>query len=631
MNEYEKSNISLSRLDLPKDLKKLSLKQCESLCDEIRNMLISTISENGGHLASNLGVVELTMAIHRSFNSPDDKIIWDVGHQSYVHKILTGRAEKFSTIRQENGISGFPKPEESVHDVYISGHSSTSVSVACGIAQAMKLQGKDNYTVAVIGDGAMTGGMFYEAMNNAGKEIKSNMIVILNDNDMSISKNVGALAKHLTNLSRSEQYISTKKNVENTLHAIPVVGKPVARGIKITKDAVKYKILEKSSMFENMGFVYLGPVDGHSLFDLERIIRKAKGCHKPVVIHVKTKKGKGYEPAEKNPGEYHGISKFDIETGNPEVSADKCYSTVFGKELVKIAEKDDRICAVTAAMKYGTGLQFFSKRFPERFYDVGIAEQHAVTFCGGLAAMGQIPVFAVYSSFLQRAYDQLIHDVSIGKLHIVLAVDRAGIVGEDGETHQGVFDVPMLSSIPGAVIYSPSCYDELKLCMKKAVYANKGITAIRYPKGVEEVSFNRDYLSTEYLFMREEMSDTLIITYGRLYNDAYKAQSILNGSDIKCDLLKLTKIYPVSRDIIDEIKNYRRIIFFEESIGSGSISEKIGSRLAECKYSGDYSKVTIDGYVKQASMESALEKLGFTCEKMAEYVQKRILTVKTFL
>lgn len=631
MNEYEKSNISLSRLDLPKDLKKLSLKQCESLCDEIRNMLISTISENGGHLASNLGVVELTMAIHRSFNSPDDKIIWDVGHQSYVHKILTGRAEKFSTIRQENGISGFPKPEESVHDVYISGHSSTSVSVACGIAQAMKLQGKDNYTVAVIGDGAMTGGMFYEAMNNAGKEIKSNMIVILNDNDMSISKNVGALAKHLTNLSRSEQYISTKKNVENTLHAIPVVGKPVARGIKITKDAVKYKILEKSSMFENMGFVYLGPVDGHSLFDLERIIRKAKGCHKPVVIHVKTKKGKGYEPAEKNPGEYHGISKFDIETGNPEVSADKCYSTVFGKELVKIAEKDDRICAVTAAMKYGTGLQFFSKRFPERFYDVGIAEQHAVTFCGGLAAMGQIPVFAVYSSFLQRAYDQLIHDVSIGKLHIVLAVDRAGIVGEDGETHQGVFDVPMLSSIPGAVIYSPSCYDELKLCMKKAVYANKGITAIRYPKGVEEVSFNCDYLSTEYLFMREEMSDTLIITYGRLYNDAYKAQSILNGSDIKCDLLKLTKIYPVSRDIIDEIKNYRRIIFFEESIGSGSISEKIGSRLAECKYSGDYSKVTIDGYVKQASMESALEKLGFTCEKMAEYVQKRILKVKTFL
>ena len=388
MNEYEKSDVvSLSELNLPEDLKKLSIKQCESLCVEIRNMLISTISHNGGHLASNLGVVELTVALHRCFNSPDDKIIWDVGHQTYVHKILTGRADKFSTIRQENGIAGFPKPEESPHDIFISGHSSTSVSVACGVAEAMKLQKKDNYTIAVIGDGAMTGGMFYEAMNNAGKERKSNMIVILNDNDMSISKNVGALAKHLTNLSRSEQYISTKKNVKETLNAIPVLGKPVVKGIKSTKNAVKYRILDQSSLFENMGFTYLGPIDGHNIYDLEKIMKKAKCYHKPVVIHIKTKKGKGYEPAEKNPGEYHGISKFDIETGNPEVSANKCYSTVFGKELVKIAEKDDRICAVTAAMKYGTGLQFFSKRYPERFYDVGIAEQHAVTFCGGLASM----------------------------------------------------------------------------------------------------------------------------------------------------------------------------------------------------------------------------------------------------
>lgn len=628
MNEYEKSDtdISLSGLNLPEDLKKLSLRQCESLCEQIRDMLISTISNNGGHLASNLGVVELTMALHRCFNSPEDKIIWDVGHQTYVHKILTGRADKFSTIRQEGGISGFPKPEESPHDIFISGHSSTSVSVACGIAEAMKLQGKDNYTIAVIGDGAMTGGMFYEAMNNAGREHKSNMIVILNDNDMSISRNVGALAKHLTNLSNSEQYISTKKNVKDTLNAIPVLGKPVAKGIKSTKDAVKYRILEQGSLFENMGFTYLGPVDGHNLHDLEKVIRKAKYYHKPIVIHVKTKKGKGYEPAEKNPGEYHGISKFDIETGNPEVSADKCYSTVFGKELVKLAEKDDRICAVTAAMKYGTGLQFFCKRFPKRFYDVGIAEQHAVTFCGGLAAMGQIPVFAVYSSFLQRAYDQLVHDVSIGGLHVILGIDRAGIVGEDGETHQGLLDVPMLTTIPDTVIYSPSCYDELKLCMKKAIYTNKHLTAIRYPRGAEEVSFNRDYLSTEYIFMRNKNSDTLIITYGRLYNEAYKAQSILSGSDINCDILKLTKIYPINHDITDEIKNYKRIIFFEESMGSGSISEKMGSRLAEAGYSGDYSRVTADGYVKQASVRSCLEKLGLTCEKMAEYIQKRCMT-----
>lgn len=628
MNEYEKkdTDINLSDLELPEDLRKLSLKQCENLCGKIRDMLISTISNNGGHLASNLGVVELTMAIHRNFSSPEDKIIWDVGHQSYVHKILTGRADRFSTIRKEGGISGFPKPEESPHDIFIAGHSSTSVSVACGIAEAMKLQGKENYTIAVIGDGAMTGGMFYEAMNNAGRERKSNLIVILNDNDMSISRNVGALAKHLTTLSNSEQYISTKKNVKDTLNAIPVFGKPVAKGIKTTKDAVKYKILDQSSLFENMGFIYLGLVDGHNLSDLEKIMKKAKYYHKPVVIHVKTKKGKGYPPAENNPGEYHGISKFDIETGNPEVSADKCYSTVFGRELVRLAERDDRICAITAAMKYGTGLQFFSKRFPKRFYDVGIAEQHAVTFCGGLAKMGQIPVFAVYSSFLQRSYDQLIHDISIGKLHIILCIDRAGVVGEDGETHQGIFDVPMLTSIPETVIYSPSCYDELKLCMKKAIYTNKNLTAIRYPRGAEEVNFNRDYLNTEYLFMRNNKSDTLIITYGRLYNEAYKAQGVLNEEGINCDILKLTKIYPVDRDIITEIMGYKHIVFFEESIGNGSISEKFGCRLVEIGYKGDYSRVTVENYVRQASVKSSLEKLGLTCGKMAEYIRKRYMT-----
>ncbi|MDE5583744.1 MAG: 1-deoxy-D-xylulose-5-phosphate synthase [Ruminococcus sp.] len=627
MNEYEKSDteIRLADLNLPSDLKTLSLRQCEMLCDEIREMLISTVSNNGGHLASNLGVVELTVAIHRNFSSPADKIVWDVGHQTYVHKILTGRADRFSTIRQENGIAGFPKPEESEHDVFISGHSSTSVSVAYGIAEGMRLQGKDNYAVAVIGDGAMTGGMFYEAMNNAGKDKNSNMIVIVNDNDMSISKNVGSLAKYLTDLSNSKQYISTKRNVEDRLNSIPVLGRPVARSIKNTKDAVKYRILDQSTMFENMGFEYLGPVNGHNLPELERVIKRAKNIHKPVVIHIKTKKGKGYEPAEKNPGEYHGISKFDILTGNPEVSADKCYSTVFGRELVRLAEKDDRICAVTAAMKYGTGLQFFSRRFPERFYDVGIAEQHAVTFCGGLASMGFIPVFAVYSSFLQRSYDQLIHDVSIGKLHVVLGIDRAGVVGEDGETHQGIFDVPMLSAIPDAVIYSPSSYEEMKICMRKALYTNKGLTAIRYPRGAEEVDFNRNYLSTEYIFMRDGRSDILIIAYGRLYNEAYKARDILNGENIKCDLLKLTKIYPVNRDIFSEIKDYKYIFFFEEIISSGSISEKIGCGLSERSYSGHYSRVAVGGYVKQASVGSSLEKLGLTCGKMAEYIRKRCI------
>ena len=556
--------VTLGELSLPEDLKDLSYKQCRYLCGEIRALLISTVSKTGGHLASNLGVVELTLALHRKFRSPDDKIVWDVGHQSYVHKILTGRADRFSTLRQKGGISGFPKPEESVHDSFIAGHSSTSVSVACGIAEAMKMQQKESYAVAVIGDGAMTGGMFYEGMNNAGKDHNTNLIVILNDNDMSISKSVGALSKYLIRLRNKESYLETKRRVERNLKKLPIVGAPVAKGIKNVKDSVRNSILD-SNMFEDMGFIYLGPVDGHNLEELEEVIHSAKSLHRPVFIHVRTVKGKGYLPAEKNPGEYHGISKFDIVTGNPEVSVDECYSTVFGKELADLAEQDDRICAITAAMKYGTGLQFFASRVPGRFFDVGIAEQHAVTFAGGLASMGQIPVFAVYSTFLQRAYDQLVHDVAIGKLHVVLAVDRAGIVGEDGETHQGLMDVPMLTSIPGTEIYSPACYDELRLCLKKAIYDTDRLTAVRYPRGVEQVEFDRSCVNTEYFFLRNGISDTLIISYGRLYNEVFKAQKQLESEGIVCDLLKLTKIYPISRDIISEIMNYKRIVFFEES------------------------------------------------------------------
>ncbi len=610
--------VSLSELALPDDLKELSLSQCSYLCGEIRNMLISTVSKNGGHLASNLGVVELTMAIHRNFDSPDDKIVWDVGHQSYVHKILTGRAEQFSELRQENGISGFPKPEESVHDVCISGHSSTSLSVASGIAAAMKLQGKENYAVAVIGDGAMTGGMIYEAMNNCSPD--SNLVVILNDNNMSISKSVGSLQTYLSTLRSSEGYINTKRAVEKTLNRIPVLGTKTAKGIKKAKDSIRSTILEHN-LFEDMGFIYLGPVNGHNIQELDKVLRLAKTYHRPVFVHVKTIKGKGYMPAEQNPGEYHGISKFDIVTGNPEVSASDSYSTVFGRELVKLAEQDDRICAITAAMKYGTGLQFFGKQFPDRFFDVGIAEQHAVTFGAGLAAMGQIPVFAVYSTFLQRAYDQLVHDVSIGRLHLVLGIDRAGIVGEDGETHQGLLDVPMLTTIPNTTIYSPSCYEELKLCMKKAIFANKCLTAIRYPRGAEEVSFNTSYLNTEYLFMRTG-SDILIITYGRTYNEAYKAKEMLKNEGINCDVLKLTKIFPIARELVNEIKKYKDIVFFEEAMGSGSISEKLGDLLAESDYSGCYSRVTANGYVKQASVRASLEMLGLTSEKMAEHIRR---------
>ena len=622
-NINNNDKVTLEELELPQDLKKLTLNQCSALCKEIRNVLISTVSKTGGHLASNLGAVELTMAIHRNFNSPEDKIVWDVGHQAYTHKILTGRLDRFSTLRQEGGISGFPKPEESEHDTFISGHSSTSVSVACGIAEAMKLQGKDNYAVAVIGDGAMSGGMFYEAMNNCGRDKQRNLIVILNDNNMSISKSVGSVSKYLTSLRKTEKYLHTKRAVERGLEKIPLVGTSVAKGIKNVKDSVKSNILEQSTMFEDMGFIYLGPVNGHSLSELEEVIHMAKSYHQPVFIHVKTVKGKGYIPAEQNPGEYHGISKFDIATGNPEVAPADSYSTVFGKELVRLAEKDDRLCAITAAMKYGTGLQFFHFKYPDRFFDVGIAEQHAVTFAGGLASMGMIPVFAVYSTFLQRAYDQLVHDVAIGKLHVVLGVDRAGIVGEDGETHQGLLDVPMLTSIPNTVVFSPSCYSEMKMCMKKAIYDEKGLTAVRYPRGAEKVDFSEFHLTTEHLFIREEDSDILIITYGRLYNEAYKAQQALKTEGIKCDILKLTRIFPLDDDLGDEISGYKRIIFFEESEGEGSISEKVGDILSELGYCGDYSRITAHGFVKQASVRSCLEKLGLTDVKMADYIRNR--------
>ncbi len=617
MNEFINNGgrVKLTELNLPQDLKKLSISQCRQLCGEIRSTLVDTVSATGGHLASNLGVVELTMSIHRNFNSPKDKIVWDVGHQAYVHKLLTGRADRFSTIRQEDGISGFPKPSESEHDTVIAGHSSTSISTACGIAEAMQLQGKDDYAVAVIGDGAMTGGMVYEAMNNCCHETDSNLIVILNDNNMSISKSVGALEKYLTELRNSEEYLDTKRKVERKLNKIPVVGTKAAKGMKYVKDAIKSTVLPRN-LFEDMGFIYLGPINGHSLNDLEQAMRMAKSYHRPVFVHVKTVKGKGYLPAEKNPGEYHGISRFDVESGNPEISAGDSYSTVFGKELLRLAEEDERICAITAAMKYGTGLQYFGKKLPQRFYDVGIAEQHAVTFGGGLAAMGQIPVFAVYSTFLQRAYDQLIHDIAIGGLHLVLGIDRAGIVGEDGETHQGLFDVPMLTSIPDTVIYSPACYDELKICLKKAIYDEKHLAAVRYPRGGEDMPYKYDGNYSDYKFFANG-NDTLIISYGRVFNEAYKA---VENYKLSCDLLKITRIFPVADEIIAEISKYKRIIFFEEAISQGSISEKFGAMLMESGFRGKYARAAVKGFIRQAAVKSALDKIGLSSEKMAQFI-----------
>ena len=603
----------LNKMNLPGDLKKLSYEECDLLCCDIRKMLVDTVSKNGGHLASNLGTVELSLAVHRVFDSPEDKIVWDVGHQSYTHKILTGRADRFYTIRQENGLSGFCRPDESVHDAFISGHSSNSISAAFGIATAMKLQGNDHHAVAILGDGAFTGGMVFEGLNNAGKS-NANLVVILNYNEMSISKNVGSLAKYLSNLRTKESYHKTKSAVENLLDKTPIVGKPLKKAVKDSKNAFKNLILH-STMFEDLGFEFIGPLDGHNIEELEQGLKAAKALNKPVLVHVNTIKGKGYAPAEANPGEFHGIGSFEIATGNPDVVASDSFSSVFGKELVKLGRENKNICAVTAAMKYGTGLQYFAKAYPDRFFDVGIAEEHAVTFCAGLSTMGMIPVFAVYSSFLQRTYDQLIHDLSICNTHAVIAVDRAGIVGNDGETHQGIFDVSLLTSIPNTTIYSPYCYEELCLCLNQAINIDTGIVAVRYPRGNDKSKYDKSNVNVNYDY-HDNGNDILIVTYGRLYNNVISACEILNNKELKCDTLKLVKIFPIEDEIIEIMSKYDMVVFFEEASYYGSIGEKYSAIL------DNVLSFAIDGFVKHGNVANLLDYQGLSPEKMADEIME---------
>ncbi len=609
--------IYLRDIDDISKVKKLDENQCEILCKEIRSVLINTVSKNGGHLASNLGVVELTLALHRVFDSPEDKLIWDVGHQSYTHKLLTGRYKDFSTLRQENGISGFPKPSESAHDAFVSGHSSTSVSLACGFAEAMRINNnKNNYAVAVIGDGAFTGGMVYEALNNAGKTL-NNLIVVLNHNNMSISKNVGSLAKYFSSLRSSNDYVKTKFAVERKLNKMPdALGQPISKAIRSSKAAIK-RVVIKPTIFDDLGFIYLGPVDGHDIVDIEDALRAAKTYHRPVVVQVNTTKGKGYRYAEDNPGEFHGIAQFDIESGNPEISSSDSFSACFGAELVRLAEFDDKICAVTAAMKYGTGLQNFAKKLPERFFDVGIAEQHAVTFCCGLAASGYKPVFAVYSTFLQRAYDQILHDAALSNSHIVLGIDRAGIVGDDGETHQGVFDVAMLTNIPNVTIYSPYCYSELKMCLSSALFTDTGVCAVRYPRGKEESCADSEFSTTDYRFLHSDDKKVLCASYGRLVGRLLDARKNLQSENIDCGVLKLTKIFPINPECVEQAKQYEKIYFFEEGVENGSIAEHFALMLYKSGFKGSIEINAVDGFIKQATVGSILDRYGFTSEKMA--------------
>lgn len=589
----------------PEKLKSLSLAEKKQLCSEIRSFLIETISSTGGHLASNLGTVELTVALHSVFTTPDDKIVFDVGHQAYTHKILTGRKAQFGKLRTENGISGFPRPSESVHDAFIGGHSSISVSAALGISKAMELKGDSHKVIAVIGDGALTGGEAYEALNNASK-IGKKLIIVLNDNEMSISKNSGAIAAYLTQMRSTRKYYDTKNKVKEILGRTSI-GKELAKPVSVTKDLVKFAIYQ-SNIFENLGFKYLGPVDGHDISELTEVFEVAKLMNEPCIVHVKTKKGKGYKPAEENSGQYHGVDKK-----SNRVVKGLTYSEAFGDELLKIAENDSRICAVTAAMKDATGLSKFSKAYPERFFDVGIAEEHALTFTCGLASQGMIPVFAVYSTFLQRCYDQIIHDAAIENLHIVLAVDRAGFVGEDGETHQGVFDVSMLSSIPNVTIYSPCDTNEVKKCLHKAIYDTKGIAVVRYPRGVSPVEEKSKTVPECKIY--EQNSKTLICSYGRIIENAKRLIAD------KIDVLQLIKIYPIPNEIMDKLLKYDSIFFFEEGVKQGGIGEKLLVKLNEYGYKGSYRIVAVNGeFVRFAEADSQLKRYGLDSESMKKTV-----------
>lgn len=592
----------LDKVNSPKDIKKLNIDELNELCSDIRKMLIETVSKNGGHLASNLGVVELTVALHKVFNSPVDQIVFDVGHQCYTHKILTGRKDSFSTLRTEGGISGFTRPVESEHDIFSSGHSSTSISAAIGLAKAKQIKGEKGKVIAVIGDGALTGGMAYEALNNCANE-NSNLVVILNDNNMSISKNVGSMAKNLTTIRTSPRYVTFKSKIQRGLAKIPKVGGQISRTFTYINAKIRKKIYH-STVFEDLGFRYYGPIDGHDLDALIDVLNVAKAHNHSVLINVNTVKGKGYNPAEKNPTQFHGIGKFNIETGEPKHSG-RSFSSTFGDTMCKFAENDGRICCVTAAMTEGTGLVEFSHKFPKRFFDVGIAEQHAVTFSSGLARNGMIPVFAVYSTFLQRSYDQLIHDVAMQNLKVIFGIDRAGFVGEDGESHQGVFDTSFINSVIGLTVYAPSFYEELEAMFYEAIYKCSGAVAIRYPRG------NKWYKPDDYKYVHQSYtvfgskdSKKCLVTYGRLFSECYKAYQQLDDVFV----IKLNRIKPIDTAVIDELNDCKEIFFYEESIKSGSVGEIFASMLEEQGIAAKFKHIAVDDeFIKQASVESQIK------------------------
>jgi 1-deoxy-D-xylulose-5-phosphate synthase len=612
----------LEKIQKENDIKNLKPGELEILRKEIRDFLVESISVTGGHLASNLGVVELTMALHLAFDLPKDKIIWDVGHQSYTHKLLTGRKEGFSTLRQYGGMSGFPKSCESESDCFNTGHSSTSISAGLGMAHAREITGEDYHVVSVIGDGALTGGLAFEALNNAS-QLKSNFIIVLNDNNMSISENVGGMNRYLANFRTTEAYSNLKENVKKSISHIPVYGERMVRQIQTAKSGIK-QLFVPGMLFEEMGLIYLGPVDGENIAEMKKLFLEAKRVDGPVLVHVITKKGAGYIPAERHPARFHGTEPFEIETGLPKKKRIQAnYSDVFSTIMMKLADRNPKVVAITAAMPDGTGLKRFRLGYPERFFDVGIAEEHAVTFAAGMAKSGLIPVFVVYSSFLQRAYDQILHDVCLQKLPVVFAIDRAGLVGSDGETHQGIFDLSFLSTIPGMTILAPKNKWEFSDMMKYAVTLGAPV-AIRYPRGLaydglKEFREPIEYGKSEMIY---EESEVALFALGSMVPAAEKVREELKKKGHSCTLVNARFAAPFDKEMLKSLaKNHRLLVVMEENIKSGGLGEHIESFLLEEKLDISMLAVSIpDRFVEQGSVDELRRVLGIDAESVTHKI-----------
>lgn len=614
----------LEKINSPKDLKNLNQEELEKLAGEIRTFLIEKVSENGGHLASNLGAVELTIALHLAFDLPKDKVIWDVGHQSYTHKLLTGRREGFDTLRKFGGMSGFPKRNESEYDCFNTGHSSTSISAGLGFVRAREIAGEDYSVVSVIGDGSLTGGLAFEGLNNASG-LKKNYIIVVNDNNMSISENVGGLSNALSGFRTADAYTGFKEEVVSALESIPVFGEKAINQLRKTKRGIKQLVLP-GMIFENMGLTYLGPVDGHDIMAMAETFKKAKKLNEAVVVHVSTKKGKGYSHAEKHPARFHGTGSFDIETGIVKNKSDKAnYTDVFSTVIRKLGEREERVVAITAAMSDGTGLKRFKLKYPDRFFDVGIAEAHGVTFAAGLAAAGMVPVFCVYSSFLQRAYDQILHDVCLQKLHVVFAIDRAGIVGADGETHHGLFDLSYLSGIPNMTVMAPKNKWELSDMMKYAV-AFDGPIAIRYPRG-QAYDGLKDYREPIELAKAEmiyEEKDIALLAVGNMVKIAEQVRDTLKAKGYSCTLVNARFVKPFDRNIISKLSDeHKLLVTMEENVLNGGFGQNVLEYANDAKLDIRVINVAVDDrFIEHGSVRELMVSAGLDADSVVRRIEE---------